>query len=192
MHYVVSNLSNLVELSTPITGRRVSDNAVSIAYGARQCGTHTPNALRPGPVSVNLRDALAATGYPLMTSSLAMRGVIEIYPHPALVELAGSDTRLPYKVARIRHYWPRATPSERRQRVFLEWRKIIDLLEREISGVRAALTLPGIEASGVELKAFEDALDAVISAWVGICALEGRAKPYGDETSAIWIPYAIG
>ena len=71
--------------------------------------------------------------------------------------------------------------------MFLEWRKIIDLLEREISGVRAALTLPGIEASGVELKAFEDALDAVISAWVGICALEGRAKPYGDETSAIWI-----
>ncbi len=80
MHYVVSNLSNLVELSTPITGRRVSDNAVSIAYGARQCGTHTPNALRPGPVSGNLRDALAATANPLMTSSLAMRGVIEIYP----------------------------------------------------------------------------------------------------------------
>ena len=111
MHYVVSNLSNLVELSTPITGRRVSDNAVSIAYGARQCGTHTPNALRPGPVSGNLRDALAATANPLMTSSLAMRGVIEIYPHPALVELAGSDTRLPYKVARIRNYWPRSSES---------------------------------------------------------------------------------
>ena len=61
-------------------------------------------------------------------------------------------------------------------------------LEQEITGVRAALPLPAIVASGIDLKAFEDALDAVICAWVAISALEDWAKPYGDENSAIWVP----
>jgi predicted RNase H-like nuclease len=173
---------------TPITGRRISDNAVSSTYGARQCGTHTPNGLRPGPVSEKLRDDFAASGYPLVTSSLAPRGVIEIYPHPALVELTDASTRLPYKVSRIRSYWPRATPSERRNLLLVEWRKIVDLLEDQITGVRALLPIPTPDAAVIEMKAFEDSLDAVISAWVAICALEGRAKSYGDENSAIWIP----
>jgi predicted RNase H-like nuclease len=43
-----------------------------------------------------------------------------------------------------------------------------------------------------EVKAHEDALDAVICAWVGVCALEDRATPFGDENSAIWIPSAQG
>ena len=42
--------------------------------------------------------------------------------------------------------------------------------------------------AGLEMKAFEDALDAIVCAWVAICVLEGRAEPYGDEESAIWIP----
>jgi predicted RNase H-like nuclease len=50
-------------------------------------------------------------------------------------------------------------------------------LEQEITGVRAALPLPAIVASGIDLKAFEDALDAVICAWVAISALEDWANP---------------
>ena len=34
-----------------ILGRRVSDNAVSRAFGGMACGTHTPSSTRPGPVS---------------------------------------------------------------------------------------------------------------------------------------------
>jgi len=37
-------------------------------------------------------------------------------------------------------------------------------------------------------KAYEDKLDAVICAWVAIAALDGAATPYGDATSAIWVP----
>jgi predicted RNase H-like nuclease len=55
-----------------------------------QCSTHTPSALRPGPVGERLRDRLAAIGYPLLTTAPANRGVVEVYPHPALVELAGA------------------------------------------------------------------------------------------------------
>ena len=55
-----------------------------------------------------------------------------------------------------------------------------------------AAALPRLEfdARGVEVKAYEDKLDAVVCAWVGICALEGRAMPFGDRNSAIWISEA--
>jgi len=33
------------------------------------------------------------------------------------------------------------------------------------------------------MKAFEDKMDAVVCAWVGICALESKAVPYGDDIS---------
>jgi predicted RNase H-like nuclease len=37
-------------------------------------------------------------------------------------------------------------------------------------------------------SAYEDTLDTVVCAWIAVCALEGRAVPFGDESSAIWIP----
>jgi len=48
-----------------IAERRVSDNLVSKAYGARHCGTHTPSSIRPGRISDDLRTALrnADTSY---------------------------------------------------------------------------------------------------------------------------------
>ena len=41
---------------------------------------------------------------------------------------------------------------------------------------------------GVERKPYEDTLDAVVCAWVAMCALEGRGVPFGDESSAVRIP----
>jgi predicted RNase H-like nuclease len=173
---------------TPIVGRRVSDDAVSRIYGARKCGTHTPNALRPGRMSDDLRASFDLAGYPLLTKTMEPAGVVEVYPHPALVELAGAPIRLPYKASKVRSYWPSATPSERRLRLYRQWSEIVTLLEGEIAGVGAALPRLEMSASGVVVKAYEDALDAIICAWVAICVLEGRARPFGDENSAIWIP----
>ena len=68
----------------PITARRAADNAVSRAYGARKCGTHTPSALRPGLISDQLKAEFERAGYPLQTTSISPPGLIEVYPHPAL------------------------------------------------------------------------------------------------------------
>ncbi|MDW7774366.1 MAG: hypothetical protein SCH71_15885 [Desulfobulbaceae bacterium] len=38
------------------------------------------------------------------------------------------------------------------------------------------------------LKRYEDALDALVCAWVGVKFLEGETQPLGDETAAIWCP----
>jgi predicted RNase H-like nuclease len=124
----------------PIVGRRASDNAVSKAYGGRKCGTHTPNALRPGRISDYVRESFELAGYILQTDVERPAGLIEVYPHPALVELAGTSIRLPYKVAKVRTYWPSANPAERRVRLFQQWSGIVALLEEEIAGVKAALS----------------------------------------------------
>jgi predicted RNase H-like nuclease len=173
---------------TAIVGRRVCDNRVSAAYGARKCGTHTPSASRPGPISDELTKGFELAGYPLRTNIIELPGLVEVYPHPALVELAGASTRLTYKASRVHTYWPTASRAERRDRLYRVWDKIVVLLEKEIAGVGMALPILGPFASAVEVKSYEDELDAIVCAWVAICVLEGRATSFGDENSAIWIP----
>ena len=38
------------------------------------------------------------------------------------------------------------------------------------------------------LKRYEDALDALICAWVGVEFLEGTVSAFGDGSSTIWVP----
>jgi predicted RNase H-like nuclease len=175
----------------PITGRRASDNAITSAYGARGCGTHSPSALRPGPISDALRRDFGAAGYSLLAKGDAMpaRALVEVYPHPALVELTGDTMRLRYKLARSGKYWPELPLVERRARVMAEWERIVGLLDHEIAGVAAQLPLPPPEEKRLAvLKGFEDRLDAVVCAWIGTRVLAGDAVAYGDALSAIWVP----
>lgn len=172
----------------PITARRVSDNLVSAAYGARHCSTHTPSAIRPGKISDDLRSGFGHCGYGLLTKEACVPGLLEVYPHPALVELMRADKRLPYKHSKTRNYWPSENPASRRTKLFETWRAIVVDIDQAIPGTSEVLLLPPFDAPSWQLKAFEDMLDAVICAWVGICVFEGTAVPFGDDTSAIWIP----
>jgi predicted RNase H-like nuclease len=47
---------------------------------------------------------------------------------------------------------------------------------REPDGVAAALTTPEPGAGGLEIKVYEDALDAVVCAWVAVCAPRGTRR----------------
>ncbi len=172
----------------PIMSRRVSDNLVSSAYGAKHAGTHTPNATRPGRISDDLKTCFERAGYALATTTIQGRDLIEVYPHPALIELASAERRLPYKASNVAKYWPDDVPLKRRERLIYTWKQILAMLDARIKGVSDMLVLPAINSKGFEMKAFEDILDSVVCAWVGACALEGTAVPYGDGTSAIWIP----
>jgi predicted RNase H-like nuclease len=172
----------------PITGRRTSDNKVSVAYGSRHASTHTPGITRPGPISERYRLEFAKLGYPLVTHGEVTQGLIEVYPHPALIELAGAARRLPYKEGKVRKYWPDLPVLARSERLVEQWGLILQLLAQHIDGVMDAFEPIVLPSPRRTMKAFEDALDAVICAWVGICVLEGRAVAFGDEDSAIWIP----
>lgn len=173
----------------PIVGRRVSDRAISSAFGAAKAATHSPSALRPGALADGLREGFASLGFALCTAAgVRTPGLMEVYPHAALLALSGDRRRLTYKAGKTTIYWPQATLAERTKRLRAVWRRIVEMLDARIAGVAEALPPPGEEIRGRAAKAYEDRLDAVVCAWVAISALEGRARAYGDEISAIWVP----
>ena len=172
-----------------ITGRRACDDALSRVYGGRGLGVHTPSVERPGALSDGMHRAFAERGFRLATTAprRGTRHLLEVYPHTAVMALTGSGYRVPYKLARARRYWPDATPRQRRERLLAEWRRILVTLRRVIAGIDLPLPAdPPERASG--MKRYEDALDALVCAWVGIEFLEGRAIAFGDATAAIWSP----
>jgi len=179
--------------STAIKGRRTSDDALSKAFGARGCSTHTPSASRPGELGERFARVLGEAGYSVATTTAKAgerRCLIEVYPHPALLALLDADYRIPYKVSKARKLWPGKSVEERIGLVLRSLARILDALEQRIDGI--GLQLP--EAAEVPslsfLKRYEDAIDALVCAWVGIEYLEGRAVAFGDECSATWVPSA--
>ena len=171
----------------PITGRRLCDSEISTNYGAKHASTHSPSAERPGKISDPLRASFEALGYKLCTSMPA-NGLIEVYPHPALIEFLNAPRRLEYKTAKTTKYWPKLPLAERRRRLSAVWLQIVEALDRRISGVKAALPLPPDSDGGWRFKAYEDKLDAVVCAAVAIACLNGEAKAFGDKDAAIWVP----
>ncbi len=172
----------------PIVGRRVSDDAIARAFGARHCATHSPSAARPGALSDRMRADFTAAGYPLRTRDAAAGGLIEVYPHPALVVLAQAPRRLPYKAGNSARYWPGEPIAVRRSLLVEQWRRIAALLATQVDGVAEQLPAPAEPMTAIARKAHEDMLDAIVCAWVGVTALTGQADAYGDDRSAIWVP----
>jgi predicted RNase H-like nuclease len=174
----------------PITGRRAADNEIARKFGARGCAVHSPSAERPGRIADNLRAALARArprAYPLATTSTpagTTPALLEVFPHTALLALLGESFRVPYKIAKARKY-AKSCRADAVRDVLNQWRRILDALGRVIAGI--ALPIPA-DGSAAHLKRYEDALDALLCAWVGIEYLAGRAKAYGDPTAAIWTP----
>lgn len=174
----------------PITGRRPADNAVSATFGGRGCSTHTPSEVRPGPVADTLRETADRLGYPLTTSrrrTPEQPALLETYPHPALLHLTGAAYRVPYKVDKRARYWPDRAPTERRVALARELEFILGHLHRVIGAIPVDVDAA---APFRRLKAVEDAIDALICCWVGVCWLDGATDAYGDEAAAIWIPHA--
>ena len=177
----------------PITGRRIADNAVSQSFGAAHCGTHSPNAVRPGRLGQSLSDGFAQHGFSVATAQVLPGSpghLVEVYPHPALLRLLSLTERFPYKLSRRNRYWPNDSPATRKRRLITHFHRIRDALDQRISGIDLPLPSPEAEVPFARLKVYEDALDALICGWVGICYTVGQAEPFGNEEAAIWIPCA--
>jgi predicted RNase H-like nuclease len=103
--------------------------------------------------------------------------------------LLKAPRRVAYKVSRSRRYWPDETPAGRRERLLEAWHTILAALQQRIE---VPLELPSSFASFSEMKRYEDALDAILCAWVAIEFLKGNAEALGDEQAAIWTPLLDG
>ena len=181
--------------TTPITSRRAADTAISSRFGPRGCAVHSPSAERPGAMADQLRADFAALGYPLHTSGSepAIPGLIEVYPHVALLALLERNYRVPYKVSRSGQYW-KAEQLSRRERI----ERLLDQFQEIKAGLEAhIINIPDVIPKSSEvitlasLKPVEDMLDGLICAWIGIEHLEGRTVGLGDDSAAIWIPKAL-
>jgi len=179
-----------------ITGRRESDNQISRKFGGQACSTHTASIDRPGNIGKKMSDGFANTGYRLRTTEdwieTEKRQLIEVYPHPALLNLLEAAYRIPYKVSKNRRYWPTETKEQRKRNLLHEYERIFTALKKEIYHIE--LSLPSedeIESfSFTGLKPIEDEIDALVCAWIGIRHIQGKTKAYGDKDAVIWVPFS--
>jgi predicted RNase H-like nuclease len=177
-----------------ITRRRVADDEISRKFGAEGCSTHTPSTERPGKIGEAISEGFLSNGFHLATTD-AKRGeshtLIEVYPHPAIVALLGVHYRFAYKVSNSLKYWPGISRAKRYELLIANLQRIRRALSSEISIPDVQFSLPLTEESKIHLctlKPYEDAMDALVCAWVGMKYLEEKASPYGDVTAAIWVP----
>ena len=175
----------------PFESRRIADNEVSRAFGGLGCSAHSPNARRPGPFGANIMRQLSDAGFLLATtgSDVGFAGcTIEVYPHPALLSLLHRTYRVPYKVSRSGRYWRGASRAERIASLVREFRTISVALSGVFGDLGFAIPEPHEVPTLSYLKRYEDALDGLVCAWVGLCFLRGEARPLGDESAAVWVP----
>jgi predicted RNase H-like nuclease len=69
-----------------------------------------------------------------------------------------------------------------------QFEEILTALSTQIRDLPIELPDPTSAVPVSGLKRYEDSLDALVCAWVGAKYLAGEAKPYGDDTAAIWVP----
>jgi predicted RNase H-like nuclease len=175
--------------NTIINARRAADNAVSRAFGHCKCAVHSPTPARPGKTGRYLHAGFAAASYSLSTQlGDSPPALLEVYPHVALLGLTGLTERLPYKVGKSNTYWRGISIDERKPRLLEVWALILKHLGREIKGINLPLSDSLCEHSLSSLKRYEDAIDALVCAWVATQYLDKASVPLGDNSAAIWIP----
>jgi predicted RNase H-like nuclease len=177
----------------PFSGRRAAETFVSRRFGGRGCAAHSPTAARPGALGARLTAELADLGFPLATSAVEVasgRCSVEVYPHPALLSLLGASYRVPYKVSRSTRYWPGRSTLERKGLLLAEFNRIHGALLERLGPLSLDLTAVAGASTLSELKRYEDALDALLCAWIGTLVVADEAEPLGNESAAVWVPRA--
>ncbi len=176
--------------TVPITNRREADDAVARAFGKQACSPHSPNKTRPGIIADRFVKGFGQQGFSLAVKGAEVRDnqLIEVFPHPVLLKLLQADYRVPYKVAKTTRYWKDQPLAVRLGKLAAVHETILVGLRSVIDGIGLIIPKPAEIKTLASLKPYEDALDALVCAWVGIEHLRGKTKPYGDKAGAIWIP----
>jgi predicted RNase H-like nuclease len=171
------------------TGARPCELALSNAYGSRWAGCHASNQTRyPNAPSVRLSRWLASNGFRHLGQE--NRWQIEVYPHPALIEIFGLEKRLAYK---------KGTLAQRRAGQVRLTGLLTSLatdrkLPMKISGAIAdRFTADYVRALPAGcLKTNEDMLDAVVCCYIGARFALGMTHRIFGTTSTGYIVVPVG
>lgn len=169
-----------------VGGQRACETLIGRAYGARHASCHTSNLTRyPDAASVRLARALVTSGYVHAGAGRLPRVVLEVYPHPALIELFALPLALKYKkgsaalraagLARLQQLIGSLTDAEPR---LLTNALLSVLLSTQPSSLR-----------GRARKELEDSLDAVVCAYIAYhhWYWQGRRTAIFGETRSGYI-----
>jgi predicted RNase H-like nuclease len=150
-------------LITNRTGMRAADRLAHQHFGRYHAGCYPANLGRPfAAQTVAFGQSLTARGFvhaPVIQPQQPGRYQIEVFPHPAIVNLFGLEQIIKYKKGRL---------AERRQEL-IRYRDLIltvlPTLEPKLD-LAAASVLAEVPTTGIALKALEDQLDSLICAYV--------------------------
>uniref|UniRef100_A0A486XV91 DUF429 domain-containing protein n=1 Tax=Rheinheimera sp. BAL341 TaxID=1708203 RepID=A0A486XV91_9GAMM len=168
-------------------GMRECERQIGQLYGAKGASCHTANlTLFPNATSVQLSELLQKHHYEHIVGA---RWQIEVYPHPAIIELFNLDYRLAYKKGKV---------AERKAGQLLLASYLQSLGEqlpftlRIDNDLPVALTEAAInDLRGEQLKQNEDKLDAIVCLVIAALHLLNQTQVIGDDVSGyIVVPFA--
>jgi len=175
-----------------ITGRRACDTLINKRYSRRKCAIQAPTSRRPGSVGVRLQQGFKAAGFQLVSAAgrtgPVSGSLIEVYPHVAMLGLMRRAERVPYKAFNTQTYWPGLSVRTRRQLLLQEWRSILWRLGKYVGAIDVPLPKSLERWTFARLKRFEDAIDALVCAWMAAEFLCGETRALGNDKAAIWVP----
>lgn len=180
----------LVSVDAPLvvrnqTGRRPCESQVSSLFGRFHAGAHSSNlslpAFREGPRGGRLAALLGLEVDPAFEAKVPVSRVIEVYPHPATITLFGLDRVVPYKAKTGRS-------ADSRRESMLRLMEHVESLASAVPALRvdSCTDWSGAERSirsagtHAELNRWEDAIDAVLCAYIGM-----HRWWHGDAQSAV-------
>ncbi len=177
------------------TGRRPAEAEIAQVFRRFQAGAHPANrglltydGVIRGEVLVTALADLGIEHQAQIEAGIAVRQVIEVFPHAAMVGIFGLDRILRYKAK------PKRTREERLQ----EWRRYQDLLLGLRHGdpiLRGIEEICGEDVSrlrGRRLKDYEDRIDALMCAYTALYGFRwgmSRCRTFGSrEAGYIFSP----
>jgi len=171
------------------TGRRHCEAELAVEYGGRKAGPHPANRRLLADANGSIRgerlaESLTRIGFAGPWQA-AERTLLEVYPHPTIIEAFGLSERLVYKAKK-------GVSVDRRRQGLRELATHLHGLEVAAPPLRAPLVRIGDEVRGRALKAIEDQLDARVCAWVALLWHDDprRVRLFGDQaTGHIAVPH---
>mgnify|MGYP001822865729 CR=1 FL=1 len=156
------------------SGARACDRAIASDYGGRRAGPHPANRTifrsRYGRIrGEDLAARLGERGFGDPWSG-SDRILMEVYPHPGIVEVFDLPERLLYKKG----------PLWQRRRGLARLRALLGSLETARPPLRGPHHVIPRTATGRELKRIEDLLDARFCAWTAAAWARGGCRMYGS------------
>ena len=168
--WVAPDAAALIAVDAPTiiknqTGMRLADKLTHKYYGRYHAGCYPANLnLAFSDRTVGFGNSLAAKGFhhaPTIDAKQLGRYQIEVFPHPATIELFGLDKIIKYKKGRL---------AERQAELNRLRNYLVDILPNlepalDTASISMITTIPQ-KLTGKELKVIEDNLDSIICAYV--------------------------